>query len=100
MKPNEPLSTGKAISFDRPQQESKMTPEAWDARDKKKNRDILLQVAFKAAVELACANKIVVAEVFNEALKQYNWLLSQTEGKTDLPEEPPIEAYENDPFNV
>src|SRR5947209_3235310 len=56
LKPNQPINNAGAGGY--PQKESpKMTKEDWEAKDAKKNKDILLQVAFKAAVELEIAGK-------------------------------------------
>lgn len=60
-----------------------MTREDWEKHHQHKSRDILLQVAFKAAVELAqvSGHALTKEEIASETLYWHNWLLSQTEGQ-------------------
>lgn len=96
MKPNQPvgvMATGTPIykpteinDFRPGKAPEKMTREDWEAKEARTNRNILLQVAFKAAVELAIAHmaqfKTLVEHkvIFANTSNLHNWLLSQTEG--------------------
>lgn len=77
LKPNQPINP-QANPTRTP---SKPTQEYWEAKDAKKNDSILLQVAFKAAVELQCHHPQLVTDVYKQTLEFHKWLLSQTEGQ-------------------
>jgi hypothetical protein len=70
-----------------------MTREDWDNRDKKRDFDILLQVAFKASVELIASGKFEykpqpnvppVEIIENLTLSFHKWLLSQTKAQSPV----------------
>lgn len=65
-----------------------MTKEDWEAKEARTNKNILLQVAFKAAVELVGKGYIITAKddlesmnqkLFNQTAQFHKWLLSQTQ---------------------
>lgn len=62
-----------------------MTKEDWEAKEARTNKNILLQVAFKAAVELYTNGKIESISgkggLYENAEAFHTWLLSQTEGQ-------------------
>lgn len=80
-----------------------MTKEDWEAKEKRTNRNILLQVAFKAAVELVAAGKLDIKVVEFQTLDYHTWLLSQTEGQparfAPSPTPAPSDSYEDIPMN-
>jgi hypothetical protein len=57
-----------------------MTREDWEEREKRKDHAILLQVAYKAAVELAAAGKIELTDIAKYTQADHSWLLSQMNG--------------------
>ena len=66
-----------------------MTKEDWEAKEERTDRKILLQVAFKAAVELygkvaqVTDNELVGdAWIFQKTLTFHSWLLSQLDKET------------------
>lgn len=59
-----------------------MTKEDWEAKEARTNKNILLQVAFKAAVELAGAGKVDMTDIYNLTISYHTWLLSHTEGQS------------------
>lgn len=61
-------------------EKASMTPEMWEEKEQRKNKNILLQVAFKAAVELTPKNNPYDPELLKkDTLYWHQWLLSQTE---------------------
>ena len=59
-----------------------MTKADWEAKDARTNSSILLQVAFKAAVEMAVSGgHIKPDQIPAQTLSFHSWLLSQTEGR-------------------
>lgn len=64
-----------------------MTKEDWEAKEQRTNKNILLQVAFKAAVELYAQKTNVdvasnLGNIKTLTLDFHTWLLSHTEGQT------------------
>lgn len=91
--------------------EAVMTKEDWERKEERTNRNILLQVAFKAAVEWLAPRNAGTDEVNKLTLEWYSWLLSQMNYEkpatgqnsasqpvihTPPADEPPLEAF-NDP---
>jgi hypothetical protein len=97
MKPNEPVNQYQPVSQPNPntpyqKSGSKMSEEGWQKFHAQKSKDILLQVAFKAAIEVEIGLEKAMIEgktgipqqpfnvrVFENTLKYHTWLLAQTQ---------------------
>jgi len=96
-----------------------MTKEDWERKEERTNKNILLQVAFKAAVELTgkAPKPLLTSDIYALTLEFHSWLLSQMnyekparsltpkdfEGASSgkifehSGDEPPLESFINDP---
>lgn len=84
-----------------PPLETKMNRQDWEAKEARTNKNILLQVAFKAAVELygKLGDKVEATGdvwIIQKTVTFHNWLLSQTEGqKTGVAQNPSSNTLNN-----
>lgn len=86
-KPNQPQSGGwqsvrEQIAARVAPEKASMSKADWEAKEARTNKNILLQVAFKAAVEMYGDDKVNMASnlatVKDVTLQLHQWLLSQT----------------------
>lgn len=72
-----------------------MTKEDWERKEQRTDNKILLQVAFKAAIEVCTAGKSTIGEVYDNTLKFHTWLLAQTQPQkpVSVPPVAPTTAY-------